>query len=134
MTAPDLKPCPFCGHRAETQEYGMRTEVWAVWCVECKAQMESISTKAEAIAAWNTRTTPLAEALEPVTAPRRYMGQIMAECDCQHYGCVERGYCMAQRLNDQQNLIDAYEDMMEFVIFAKDEHWDRLKTAKEKME
>jgi len=51
----DLKPCPFCGHRAETQEYGMRTEAWAVWCVECKAQMESISTEAEAIAAWNRR-------------------------------------------------------------------------------
>jgi Lar family restriction alleviation protein len=51
----DLLPCPFCGHRAETQEYGMRTEAWAVWCVECKAQMESISTEAEAIAAWNRR-------------------------------------------------------------------------------
>ena len=33
----------------------MRTEIWAVWCVECKAQMESISTEAEAIAAWNRR-------------------------------------------------------------------------------
>lgn len=55
MTAPELKPCPFCGQRAETQEYGTRTEVWAVWCVECRSQMESLSTEAEAIAAWNTR-------------------------------------------------------------------------------
>lgn len=63
MSDDDLKPCPFCGHRAETQEYGTRTEVWAVWCVECKAQMESISTEAEAIAAWNTRYKPKAEEL-----------------------------------------------------------------------
>ena len=24
-----------------------------------------------------------------------YMGQIMAECDCQHQACAARGYCMA---------------------------------------
>ena len=27
-----------------------------------------------------------------------YMGQIMAECDCQHAGCEDRGYCMADRI------------------------------------
>lgn len=54
----DLLPCPFCGHRAETQQYGLRTEAWAVWCVECNAQMESISTEAEAITAWNRRALP----------------------------------------------------------------------------
>jgi hypothetical protein len=27
-----------------------------------------------------------------------YMGQIMAECDCQHYGCKMKGYCMAERI------------------------------------
>ena len=63
-----------------------------------------------------------------------YMGQIMAECDCQHYGCVQRGYCMAQRLNDQQNLIDAYEDIMDYgIVFAKRDQQDRLKAAKEKL-
>lgn len=30
--------------------------------------------------------------------PKPYMGQVMAECDCQHYGCVNRGYCMADRI------------------------------------
>lgn len=24
--------------------------------------------------------------------------QIMAECDCQHYACQSRGYCMAERI------------------------------------
>lgn len=29
---------------------------------------------------------------------KQYMGQIMAECDCQHYGCEIRGYCMAEKI------------------------------------
>ena len=24
--------------------------------------------------------------------------QVMAECDCQHYGCIMRKYCMAERI------------------------------------
>lgn len=28
----------------------------------------------------------------------KYMGQIMAECDCQHQACEMRGYCMAARI------------------------------------
>ncbi len=38
----------------------------------------------------------------------------------------------AQRLNDQQNLIDAYEDIMDYgIVIAKREQHDRLKAAKE---
>ena len=29
---------------------------------------------------------------------KAYMGQIMAECDCQHPACEVRGYCMAERI------------------------------------
>ena len=30
----------------------------------------------------------------------KYMGQVMAECDCQHRACEVRGYCMAQRIEE----------------------------------
>lgn len=29
-----------------------------------------------------------------------YMGQIMAECDCQHHACEIRGYCMAEKIEE----------------------------------
>ena len=28
------------------------------------------------------------------------MGQVMAECDCQHRACEVRGYCMAARIEE----------------------------------
>jgi hypothetical protein len=30
----------------------------------------------------------------------KYMGQIMAECDCQHKACEVRGYCMAEHIKE----------------------------------
>ena len=30
----------------------------------------------------------------------KYMGQVMAECDCSHPECEARGYCMADRRQD----------------------------------
>ena len=32
----------------------------------------------------------------------KYMGQIMAECDCQHQACEMRGYCMTARIEELQ--------------------------------
>ena len=31
---------------------------------------------------------------------RVYMGQIMAECDCTSAACEQRGYCMADRIEE----------------------------------
>jgi len=51
----ELKPCPFCGGKAET------TRCWTghyqVWCTQCAAvQMGSFyDSEAEAIEAWNKR-------------------------------------------------------------------------------
>jgi hypothetical protein len=33
----------------------------------------------------------------------KYMGQTMAECDCQHKTCEVRGYCMAERIKQLES-------------------------------
>ena len=33
--------------------------------------------------------------IDKLCRPKKYMGQIMAECDCQSKLCEDRGYCMA---------------------------------------
>ena len=40
----------------------------------------------------------------------RYMGQIMAECDCQHPACAMRGICMAARI---EQLVAINEELIE---------------------
>ena len=50
---------------------------------------------AKAVAQFDFKARILA-ALEPVAAPRRYMGQIMAECDCSRQGeCEAAQKCLA---------------------------------------
>lgn len=54
----ELKPCPFCGGKAERGHYdGI---VW-IECTECEASTKGIDTGLfyeQAIAAWNRRTEP----------------------------------------------------------------------------
>lgn len=38
-----------------------------------------------------------------------YMGQIMAECDCEHHGCEMRGYCMAEKIVNLEKKVDEVE-------------------------
>ena len=49
-----LKPCPFCGAKAEVGEFNMVNE-YTVGCTECPAWMEGFSSHYNAIKAWNTR-------------------------------------------------------------------------------
>ncbi len=96
MTAPELKPCPFCGCD--------NLKIWdnSVECVNpnCGASGPDLGhcvgakCRTEAISAWNTR------AIDPAV----------------------------------QELIDAYEDIMDYgIVFAKKDQQDRLKAAKEKL-
>jgi Lar family restriction alleviation protein len=58
MTAPDLKPCPFCGGEAEINPLALATSDFNVACFngECPVEPQTRGeTKDEAIAAWNTR-------------------------------------------------------------------------------
>ena len=58
-----LKPCPFCGSRNVTDSWtriDAETQWWGGQCNDCGAQTCPYSSKATAIAAWNTRPTALA--------------------------------------------------------------------------
>ena len=54
----DLKPCPFCGGKASSVEDYGHSSAWEVGCFNGVCRVEPHvweKTKAEAIAAWNTR-------------------------------------------------------------------------------
>ena len=65
-----LEPCPFCegdaaiqdrsGCRGYTTSSRYQPPIYVPVCVDCDASIDQFGTKAEAIAAWNTRTTSLA--------------------------------------------------------------------------
>jgi Lar family restriction alleviation protein len=56
-----LLPCPFCGGEADILTAA--SEIW-ITCANCGADGAWKDTRAETIAAWNTRHTATAEALE----------------------------------------------------------------------
>jgi hypothetical protein len=103
----DLKPCPFCGGAA-IQPKNDHARMWVIRCEGCNVEVwEKNDGHFEQdflpmIAfAWNRRA-PIED--EPDTEPeptpeerkRRYMGQVMAECDCSREGaCEEAGRCLA---------------------------------------
>lgn len=66
MTAPDLKPCPFCGGDAQAVWQNEDTTAAYVDCMGCDARVLGVANRRDnikvtdaAIAAWNTRA-PLA--------------------------------------------------------------------------
>jgi Lar family restriction alleviation protein len=55
MTAPELKPCPFCGFKAALCTTDRSHPVYWVECISCNADATPSTDKEEAISAWNTR-------------------------------------------------------------------------------
>ena len=77
----ELKPCPFCGNKAELF-CTKGTEDWAVVCQHpecgCNARILYCDTKEEAIEQWNRRTSDpekqkLVEALEDARTELAYL-------------------------------------------------------------
>lgn len=56
----DLKPCPFCGGKAEmlTAESMNGGYLFGIMCNDCRSRGDVYDTEAEAIAAWNSRVKP----------------------------------------------------------------------------
>ncbi len=54
----ELLPCPFCKRKAAKPQYAsVHSKAWVIWCGGCGASGGSADTIAEAIRAWNTRST-----------------------------------------------------------------------------
>ena len=66
----ELKPCPFCGGEADLEHYTVGSwddpeDRYDVNCLSCLASIESKSTEAEAIEAWNRRADVAKNATTP---------------------------------------------------------------------
>lgn len=55
MSETNLKPCPFCGGKARTQENNHYKDIWSVMCKNCFTESDRYHTEENAIEAWNTR-------------------------------------------------------------------------------
>lgn len=80
----DLKPCPFCGGKAEmlTAESMNGGYLFGIMCNDCRSRGDVYDTEAEAIAAWNSRAERTCE----------YVGdEINGRCsECQ--GWLDQGF------------------------------------------
>jgi Lar family restriction alleviation protein len=65
-----LLPCPFCGGEADILKAATNICDYWVTCANCGADGPWKDTRAETIAAWNTRHTATAEALEAMREAR----------------------------------------------------------------
>ena len=55
----ELKPCPFCGGKANCYDFAWMVESnkdWTVECTNCGAIIPPYGIKEESIEAWNRRT------------------------------------------------------------------------------
>lgn len=71
MSTLKLKPCPFCGGEAVTENHHNRyTDWWEVKCTDCSTAMnERYEYEFEAVEAWNTRK-PMDSILEKIEEVR----------------------------------------------------------------
>lgn len=82
MTAPDLKPCPFCGGEAYLRSDVSHSKAYFIGCstVDCFGEIHWGQTKNEAIAGWNTRADLIPAMLaEAVQAEREACAEMVDE-------------------------------------------------------
>lgn len=64
MEEQQLKPCPFCGGKAELGEAEYARTFFYAFCTSCFASIQSCKTTDEAIKQWNTRVEPKDKAIQ----------------------------------------------------------------------
>lgn len=62
MSAPELKPCPFCGGEAEVEQKGSNRRSHIIRCQDCNCSLETGETW-NAGAQWNTRSDTVESAI-----------------------------------------------------------------------
>lgn len=72
MSAPELKPCPFCGGEALISRYGTRRFSTVVECTECGCTLENGETFRHG-EAWNTRSDHAPDLLEALERTLNYI-------------------------------------------------------------
>lgn len=77
MSAPDLKPCPFCGGEAHIEQIGDRRQSTIYCCNSCGCRLET-GEEWDHGRNWNTRA-PLAEALAVMADATLYGTGIMQD-------------------------------------------------------
>lgn len=89
IAAPELLPCPFCGHSPYNDEqtahvFGCRTgNAWAVACSYCEVAAPGAETLSDAITEWNTRVPDprLADLLTALDAERAKVARLSTVLD-----------------------------------------------------
>lgn len=103
MTAPKLKPCPFCGGPAEIWKANHNRSAWIACMGRCATVISrEHKTDAEAIAAWNTRTPTLADALAlpEVKALVEAASQLSRAVDSSFYPENRGGYETVEQMRE----------------------------------
>ena len=117
-----LKKCPFCGGEAKalTRSDGYEFTEY-VMCGNCEAESGWFKTKAEAIAAWNTR-----KQLERYKELEEKLQSVYGECD----GLLEK---VVEELVKHEGV--EFEKPMKARLLTDDDvdKWDRLKGAMERI-
>ncbi len=67
----ELKPCPFCGGKAELRRYG-DSAYYYIECTQCEVGAYFYNTDNDAIAAWNMRTEAENNTRLIAAAPKMY--------------------------------------------------------------
>ena len=90
----DLKPCPFCGGKANLREYQID---FRVMCSECGCRAKLCSTEKEAVEAWNRREETVKD--QPAADVMEVRHGRWIE-DHEFFKCSECGYLTDYRLSN----------------------------------